>query len=102
MKHWNPLAAAHAYYEGWSLFDADGQFDIQRIDDPDAWIDNGADPSLMLNEFDSDDQALAWVMLCAIAGSEMHRAVLRLHGKLIFPRHRHPEVEASFRSTFWE
>lgn len=62
-----------AYTEGWALFD-DGE--IQRLDEPSATGIEGLPDDPM---FESDTQAVNFVMGKAREGSEYHRQALELH-----------------------
>ena len=74
---WSYADTLASYKEGWSIFDADGQLEIQRLDDPSAAIPGGpSDPV-----FESDVAAIAFVKERAVAGSDLHiRALLLIGG----------------------
>ena len=61
-----PQTNGWAFKEGWGIFDADGELQLQRIDDPE-------DTAV---HFASDAEAMHFVVKQATAGSPMHKAVL--------------------------
>lgn len=59
----------HSAAEGWGLFDEDGTYKIQRIDDPhEGWL-----------RFKTDDEALGFVFQRSVSGSPYHAAAFQLH-----------------------
>lgn len=70
---------AQALDEGWDLFDVDGRFQLQRIDDP------AGHECLDYDEpkFQSDAHAIVEVATKARAGSAYHWKALALIGTLV-------------------
>lgn len=78
MSYGNTLQALE---EGWDLFDVDGRFQLQKLDDP------ASVPELGYTEpkFKSDLDALLFVAHQALRGSKYHRNALALIGTLTEP-----------------
>jgi hypothetical protein len=72
---WDNLPANR---EGWDLFDADGVWTIQKLDDPEGV---GEDRGVVVPELESDDVAREIVIQKALAGSKYHALALWLEGR---------------------
>lgn len=71
---------AAALMEGWDLFDVEGRWQLQRIDDP------AADATFLgydKPKFKSDAKAIMFVARLARAGSVYHMFALELIGTLV-------------------
>ncbi len=77
MSEFNPDVARS---EGWDLFDVDGVFRLQKIDDPGNWdIDLGyTEP-----KFTDDVEAIIYVAQKAKDGSDYHWRALGLMGSKV-------------------
>lgn len=66
-----------AHHEGWSLrLNDDYGFQIERLDDPDAFIADGEIDRMPRHAFADDDAALWYVRYRAERGSRYHTAAL--------------------------
>jgi hypothetical protein len=80
VQAWSERYDLAAKQEGWLITnDADDHYCIAKIDDPQAWIDDGWSLDYVDPKFDSDDEAVAHVSHLASAGSKMHQLAHSIH-----------------------
>ena len=72
--------STQALQEGWDLFEVDGRWQLQRIDDPE-----GNELGYDKPKFESDADAIIFVALQAHGGSSYHRTAIEYIGTLDDP-----------------
>ena len=78
LRPWKIAGNDQAFSEGWGLFDVDGRYQLQRLDNPEEI------PGLGYEEpkFESDMDVMAHIVLQAIAGSTYHAEAMYSIGAL--------------------
>ena len=78
LRPWKTAGNEQAFTEGWGLFDVDGRYQLQGLDNPSDI------PSLGYEEpkFETDMDAMAHVVLQAVAGSVYHAEAMFSIGAL--------------------
>lgn len=79
LRQWKLAGNDQAFAEGWGLFEVDGRYQLQRLDNPADLPELGyEDP-----KFNSDMDALAHVVQQAVAGSVYHAEAMYSIGGLV-------------------